>query len=222
MSDAAEKSPPVRVRRQAGGKELRAVVAMARKLRRTSTDVERILWHRIRDKQVEEFRFRRQRPVGNCIVDFVCLEAKLIVELDGGRHVDAAQADAARTQFLESLGYRVLRFRRDEVLENMEGLLQRVRETLLQPATSSPTCSARRPLHRATVRLAASMLAEIPASPPTFPLAGVGAGPAGANAGARTSSPAMQGEQPPGLRRAARGVRSPGRGAHDDKKGSIK
>ncbi len=152
---------------------VRSIVATARKLRRSSTDVERKLWHRIRDKQVEGFRFRRQRPVGRFIVDFICLDARLIVELNGGQHAENVAHDKKRTAFLESLGYRVLRFWNSEVIENIEGVLERLREALLLPRLD-PTCSARCPLHRATVRQAASTLAETPASPLTLPLAGEG------------------------------------------------
>ncbi len=112
---------------------VRSIVATARKLRRSSTDVERKLWHRIRDKQVEGFRFRRQRPVGRFIVDFICLDARLIVELNGGQHAENVAHDKKRTAFLESLGYRVLRFWNSEVIENIEGVLERLREALLLP-----------------------------------------------------------------------------------------
>jgi very-short-patch-repair endonuclease len=118
---------------------VRSVVAAARKLRRSSTGVERKLWHRIRDKQVEDFRFRRQRPIGKYIVDFVSLEAKLIIEVDGGQHATREVQDAARTIFLESLGYRVVRFWNNEVIDDMEGVLERIRATLLQSAKSNPT-----------------------------------------------------------------------------------
>ena len=147
---------------------VRSVVAAARKLRRSSTEVERILWYRIRDKQIEDFRFRRQRPIGKYIVDFVCLDAMLIIEVDGGQHADAVLADAARTRFLESLGYRVLRFWNNEVIENLEGVLERIREALLQPANSNPT--------------------------PTLPLAGEGAESTNADVSARTPSPATRGK----------------------------
>jgi adenine-specific DNA-methyltransferase len=161
---------------------VRSIVAAARKLRRSSTDVERKLWHRIRDKQIEDFRFRRQRPIGKYIVDFVCLDAMLIIEVDGSQHAEAIAADVARTQFLESLGYRVVRFWNNEVIDNVEGVLERVREALLQLATSNPT--------------------------PTLPLAGEGAGYASANASTRTPSSAPRGKQPPGLRRAGMARRS--------------
>ena len=120
------------------GKGVRRIVAAARKLRRTSTDVERKLWHRIRDKQIDNFRFRRQRPIGKYIVDFICLDAKLIVELDGGQHAEYVAYDDKRTAFLGSLGYRVLRFSNNEVIENIDGVLERLGDELLV-ANANPT-----------------------------------------------------------------------------------
>ena len=133
--------PPSPAARGKVGMGVRRIVAAARKLRRTSTDVERRLWHRIRDKQIESFRFRRQRPIGKYIVDFICLEAKLIVELDGGQHSESVLLDEKRTVFLASLGYHVVRFWNNEVLENMDGVLARIREHLLdlhQPHPGPP------------------------------------------------------------------------------------
>ena len=123
--------PPSPAARGKVGMGVRRIVAAARKLRRSTTDVERKLWHRIRDKQIEGFRFRRQRPVGRFIVDFICLDARLIVELDGGQHAENVAHDKKRSAFLESLGYRVLRFWNNEVIENMDGVLERLREALL-------------------------------------------------------------------------------------------
>jgi len=141
MSDDRRELPPSLATRGKVGMGVRQQVAIARKLRSASTDVERKLWQKIRERQIEEFRFRRQRPIGNFVVDFVCLEAKLIVELDGGQHAEPAKvaADETRTKFLESLGYRMLRFWNNEVLENMQGVLEHIREMLLQPAESNPT-----------------------------------------------------------------------------------
>ena len=68
-------------------------------------------------------RFRRQRPMGQYIVDFVCLEAKLILEVDGGQHAEQLAYDSKRTAFLESLGYRVLWFWNNDVLQNVDGVV---------------------------------------------------------------------------------------------------
>ena len=137
-NDAVKPAPAFPAMREKVGIGVRSIVATARKLRRSSTDVERKLWHRIRDKQIEGFRFRRQRPIGKFIVDFICLDARLIVELDGGQHAEVVAYDERRKAFLESLGYRVLRFWNSDVLENMEGVLERVREELLTTRSLTP------------------------------------------------------------------------------------
>jgi very-short-patch-repair endonuclease len=102
----------------------------ARKLRREMTDAERRLWSKLRYRQIDGFRFRRQHPIGPYVADFVCLEAKLIVEIDGGQHGEAATADTERTRWLNSRGYEVLRFWNNEVNENVAGVLERLRERL--------------------------------------------------------------------------------------------
>ena len=95
----------------------------ARELRRASTDCERMLWQRLRADQLGA-KFRRQHPFENYIVDFVCLERRLIVELDGGQHQEAASRDQARTDRLTRAGFRVLRFWNHEVLQSMETVLE--------------------------------------------------------------------------------------------------
>ena len=92
----------------------------ARKLRQNATDAERALWQQLRAARLGGHKFRRQAPIGRYIVDFVCFEACLIVEVDGGQHVERRQQDAQRTAWLASQGFRVLRFWNTEVLGNME------------------------------------------------------------------------------------------------------
>ena len=75
-------------------------------------------------KQVQGARFRRQAPMGIYVADFVCHESRLIVELDGGQHAGRSEHDAARTAWLESEGYRVVRFWNNDVFENLDGVLQ--------------------------------------------------------------------------------------------------
>jgi adenine-specific DNA-methyltransferase len=77
----------------------------------------------LRDRRLNGAKFRRQVPIGNYIVDFVCQEAKLVVELDGGQHADQVAYDTARTEWLVSVGYRVLRFWNTDLTENEEGVL---------------------------------------------------------------------------------------------------
>ena len=82
----------------------------ARKLRQHQTKAEAILWRHLRNRQLTDWKFRRQVPRGPYIVDFICLEARIVVEVDGGHHTGQPKADARRTRFLEDNGYRVLRF----------------------------------------------------------------------------------------------------------------
>lgn len=100
----------------------------SRKLRRNSTDAEKKLWPHLRNRQLGGAKFRRQVELGPYIVDLVCLEARLIVELDGGQHT--VETDAKRTAFLERQGFRVIRFWNNDVLLNMEGVLIRIEEAL--------------------------------------------------------------------------------------------
>ncbi len=99
-------------------------VDRARGLRQTMTDAERTLWRHLRNRQVSGFKFRRQHEVDRYIVDFVCTEALLIVELDGGQHADQVEYDERRTQQLQALGYRVLRFWNNDVLNDIQSVLE--------------------------------------------------------------------------------------------------
>jgi len=104
----------------------------AKQLRVNSTDAENRLWRQIRNRQLEDWKFRRQMPVDHYIVDFVCAELKLVIELDGGQHAKAGFYDDQRTEFLQSKGYQVVRFWNNEVLGNTEGVLERIAEILAQ------------------------------------------------------------------------------------------
>ena len=98
-------------------------------LRSTPTDAEIRLWSRLRRKQIDGFRFRRQQPIGPYIVDFFCPAAKLIIEVDGG-HAALEKEDARRARWLEERGYRVVRFWNNEVLANTDGVILAILETL--------------------------------------------------------------------------------------------
>ncbi len=104
----------------------------ARHLRKTPTDAEKAFWSRLRRQQIDGFRFRRQQPVGPYVVDFFCAQRKIIVEIDGGQHASHAKADAERTAWLESRGYRVVRYWNNEVLGNIDGVLADLRSVLAQ------------------------------------------------------------------------------------------
>ena len=90
--------------------------SLAARLRGNQADAERRLWERIRDGQIKEWKFRRQHPIGRYIVDFCCLEGMLIIELDGGQHLEKEKADEERTKYLSAVGFHVLRFLNDDVL----------------------------------------------------------------------------------------------------------
>jgi very-short-patch-repair endonuclease len=108
------------------------VIGVARKLRKDSTETERYLWQRLRDRQIEGFKFRRQQPIGRYVVDFVNLENKLVIELDGGQHLNCPQ-DRVRDEWLRAEGYKVLRFWDSEVFNNVEGVLEVIRVALPTP-----------------------------------------------------------------------------------------
>ena len=90
------------------------------------TDSERILWNHLRAKRMNNLKFRRQQPIGNYIVDFICFEKKLIIEVDGGQHMENEETDLKRTQWLKENGYQVIRFWNNEVLHNCRGVLEEV------------------------------------------------------------------------------------------------
>jgi very-short-patch-repair endonuclease len=91
------------------------------------TPAEKALWQALRRKQLDGLRFRRQVALGPYILDFICSEKRLIIEVDGDIHDDQIDYDAARTEHLEQYGYLVLRFRNDEVLHRLETVLERIR-----------------------------------------------------------------------------------------------
>lgn len=112
----------------------RETVERAKRLRREMTDVEWRLWGHLRNRQLDGARFRRQHPIGTYIADFICLDKRVIVEVDGSQHADAEQMahDARRTTWLESQGYIVMRIWANEVDENPEGVLAEILALLLR------------------------------------------------------------------------------------------
>lgn len=103
---------------------------LARDLRTNQTDAEQLLWRHLRNRLFMGTKFKRQQIIGPYIVDFVCFEQRLIVELDGGQHAENMECDTRRTVFLESQGFRVMRFWNNEVLSNLESVLETVRSGL--------------------------------------------------------------------------------------------
>ncbi|WP_067064823.1 endonuclease domain-containing protein [Roseateles chitosanitabidus] len=113
----------------------------ARRLRSATTAAELALWHCLRAKRLDGHKFRRQHPVNRYIVDFICMETRLIIELDGGQHFEpgTAAADAARTAKLEKLGFHVMRFTNLEVMRQREAVVSTILEWLTARARGRPS-----------------------------------------------------------------------------------
>ena len=102
----------------------------ARKLRRDQTEAEQKLWSRLRRHQMKGLQFRRQHPIGPFFADFVCLETKLIIEVDGSQHADQTIRDDSRSEFLRDAGYTVLRFWNYEVIGEIDQVVERIAKAL--------------------------------------------------------------------------------------------
>jgi len=123
------------------------LIKTAKTLRTKSTDVERFLWRRLQAKQLEGLKFRRQQPIGKYIVDFVCFEKKIIVEVDGGQHSAEIEKDKERDEWLHKQGFKVLRFWNNEVLINIQGVLEMIRSNCLSHPPLNPLPSREGNLH---------------------------------------------------------------------------
>jgi very-short-patch-repair endonuclease len=104
----------------------------ARPLRKNQTDVERLVWKRLRNRLIYRYQLRRQFPIEPYSANFACLKLKLIIELDGGQHVNRINYDHQRSLFLEQRGFKTIRFRNNDVIENTEGVLEAMRLTVLK------------------------------------------------------------------------------------------
>ena len=98
-------------------------IQKARSLRSGMTDAEKLLWQHLRNRQLQGCKFRRQHPVGPYIVDFICLDKMLVIELDGGQHAMTIDYDKKRTRYLEANGYTVMRFWNNEILQHQDSVL---------------------------------------------------------------------------------------------------
>src|SRR4030042_6167074 len=103
------------------------MVRIAKTLRKRPTDAESLLWMHLRAKQFKGLKFRRQQPIGAYIVDFVCFERRIVIEVDGGGHAFEKVKDVGRDTWLQGEGFKVLRFWNNEVLQNMDGVLEVIR-----------------------------------------------------------------------------------------------
>ena len=109
-------------------------ILLAKNLRKNATIQERRLWNLLKNRQFLNLKFKRQQPIGNYIVDFVCPEAKLVIEIDGGQHnfPENVKFDEVRTRYLNELGYKVIRFWNNEIYENIDGVLSKLLEEIKQ------------------------------------------------------------------------------------------
>ena len=117
------------------------LVAFAKQLRANATDTERLLWSRLRAGRLEELKFRRQEPIGQYIVDFICYEQRLVIECDGGQHMVQQEKDRIRDAWLEQQGYRILRFWNNDILKHMELVLETILEACQRGQQPPPSNS---------------------------------------------------------------------------------
>ena len=106
------------------------LVSRAKDLRKHQTDAEKLLWQKLRARQLKGYKFRRQVPIAPYIADFVCVSEKLIVEVDGAQHMDAENYDERRSEYLQKKGYQVVRFWNNQVLLEVDAVLESIALTL--------------------------------------------------------------------------------------------
>ena len=138
MREAAD-SPSPAARERVGERESPSAILhrkstiKARTLRHDQTKAESVFWSHVKAKQFLGLKFKRQFPVGEYIADFICIEKKIIVEIDGGQHCENSK-DLERTKYLNNMGYEVIRFWNNDVLGNIEGVLHTLSLTLSRVA----------------------------------------------------------------------------------------
>lgn len=115
-----------------------SILDNARTLRNQQTDAEQRLWYHLRAHRFQGLKFKRQKPIGRYIVDFICIEHRLIVELDGGQHSTQIDYDQQRDQWLRQQGYIVIRFWNNDVIQRLDEVLEQIRLTVDSPSLPSP------------------------------------------------------------------------------------
>jgi very-short-patch-repair endonuclease len=111
----------------------------ARTLRRNQTEAEKRIWRCLRSREFQGIKFRRQQPLGPYVADFCSFRNKIVIELDGGQHASAQEKDATRTEYLQRSGFQVIRVWDNEVLKNIEGVLEYIRQRLNQHPSPRPS-----------------------------------------------------------------------------------
>lgn len=114
---------------------------LPRQLRSSATEPERMLWSKLRNRQIAGVKFRRQHPIGPYVVDFASLERKLVIELDGKLHKQRKSYDEERTRMLEGLGFRVLRFRNFEIYSRLQDVITQIEVALTNPPLRNDAAS---------------------------------------------------------------------------------
>ena len=104
---------------------------LAKELRKNQTEAEKLVWGKLRNGQMEDVKFRRQQPIGNYVVDFVSFEVDLVIELDGGQHLDS-ERDERRDKWLEDEGFTVIRFWNNQVFNNTRAVLREIRSEVVE------------------------------------------------------------------------------------------
>lgn len=125
--------PPPRWGRLGGGDMTGNLTNIAKMLRLRSTEAEKVLWQKLRDRQLEGCKFRRQQPIGPYMVDFVNFEKGIIIELDGGQHATDIESDTEREAWLRGEGFQIIRFWNNDVFQNLEGVMETIRRKLNVP-----------------------------------------------------------------------------------------
>jgi very-short-patch-repair endonuclease len=138
MRSKREKNLPLDGGGKVGVKKRQTFTQFARQLRKNQTDAEQLLWRYLRLRQLDGHKFRRQQPIGPYVVDFVCFDQKLIVEVDGGQHTQNQSADEQRTDWLSSQGFRVLRFWNHDVLQDTDAVLTAIKHALEEASPHPP------------------------------------------------------------------------------------
>ena len=127
---------------------IKRMISISRKLRRDFTAAEKLLWQELRDRRLGGYKFRRQFPIEGFVVDFVCLEARSTIELDGPVHEGQENDDARRSRAIKAHGFLEKRYRNDDVFERLQWVVDDIKFTIEQrlAATPHPTCFAGHPL----------------------------------------------------------------------------
>ena len=114
------------------------MLSKAKTLRTNQTTAEQRLWYHLRAHRFMGYKFKRQKPIGRYIVDFICMEHRLIIEIDGGQHAERVTYDQRRDAWLRNQGYTVLRFWNNDVMQELEGVLEKIRSALVNSLSPAP------------------------------------------------------------------------------------